>query len=91
MPSNTVPRITVENIGRVGLITLNEPERRNALSLELNEQLIRAMDSLEANSDIGAVVLTGSGRAFCAGAVRGEVVGLHVVGLYNIVELCVST
>lgn len=86
MPSNTVPRITVENIGRVGLITLNEPERRNALSLELNEQLIRAMDSLEANSDIGAVVLTGSGRAFCAGADLSQLGASKREGLLRIYE-----
>jgi enoyl-CoA hydratase len=57
---------TVE--GRVGILRLNDPTRRNALSLDLNEELIEAIAAFENSPDIGAVVVTGSGSAFCAGA-----------------------
>jgi enoyl-CoA hydratase len=86
MPSNSVPRITVERIGRVGLITLNEPTRRNALSLALNEELIAAMDTLESDPSIGALVLTGAGKAFCAGADLSQLGASKREGLLRIYE-----
>ncbi|HST18709.1 MAG TPA: enoyl-CoA hydratase-related protein [Gaiellaceae bacterium] len=53
----------------VGVLTLNRPEVRNALSTELALALSKALRGLSASSDIRAIVLTGSGdRAFCAGA-----------------------
>ena len=51
----------------VGLITLNRPEVRNALSSELLMALPKAVLSLEASSDVDVLVLTGSDPAFCAG------------------------
>jgi len=58
--------------GRVALLTFNDPERRNVVSTELNEALLATFDELEADENIGAVVLTGAGRAFCAGAVLDD-------------------
>ena len=46
-----MPRITVEKIGRVAVLTLNDPERRNALSLDLNQELNSALDTLEEDFD----------------------------------------
>ena len=57
---------TVE--GGVGLVTLDEPERRNALNAGMVEALIGAFDRLEADPEVGAVVVTGTPPAFCAGA-----------------------
>lgn len=53
---------------RVAVITLSDPGRANTISTKLNAALIAALDELEARSDVGAVVVTGAGRAFCAGA-----------------------
>lgn len=52
---------------RVAVLTLNDPERRNVVSHALNAELGVAMDDLEGRGDVGAVVLTGAGSAFCAG------------------------
>lgn len=60
--------IIVETRGRVGLITLNRPEAMNALNAALIAELAEALDGFEADQAIGAVVLTGSEKAFAAGA-----------------------
>ena len=60
--------ITTEVRGRVGLITLNDPDKRNAITLAMNDEIGSALDAWEADEGIGAVVLTGAGRGFCAGA-----------------------
>ena len=52
----------------VALVTINDPDRRNALTPLMIEQLIAAFDRLESDSTVGAVVLTGAAPAFCAGA-----------------------
>jgi enoyl-CoA hydratase len=60
--------IRVETRGRVGLITLDRPKALNALNTPLVEELNQALDEYEGNPDIGCVVLTGSDKAFAAGA-----------------------
>ena len=60
--------IIVETNGRVGVITLNRPEAMNALSAALIRELEQALDGFEADPEIGAIVLTGSEKAFAAGA-----------------------
>ncbi len=60
--------ILVETRGRAGLITLNRPEALNALCTPLIVELGEALDAFEADDGIGAIVLTGSERAFAAGA-----------------------
>ncbi|CAA0087662.1 putative enoyl-CoA hydratase echA8 [Starkeya nomas] len=60
--------ILVETNGRVGVITLNRPKALNALNGELIAELGRALDAFEADAGIGCIVLTGSERAFAAGA-----------------------
>ncbi|HEX6977802.1 MAG TPA: enoyl-CoA hydratase [Alphaproteobacteria bacterium] len=60
--------ILVETRGRVGLITLNRPKALNALSTPLVTELGAALDAFEADDNIGAVVITGSEKAFAAGA-----------------------
>ena len=51
----------------VAVVTLNRPEKRNALSIELRLQLADALDTLAGDAALGAIVLTGAGPAFCAG------------------------
>ncbi|HDM77236.1 MAG TPA: enoyl-CoA hydratase [Deltaproteobacteria bacterium] len=60
---------------RVGIITLNRPEKRNALSLELMQEMINLLRKLQANRDIHVVILKGNGPAFCAGHDMAEMVG----------------
>jgi enoyl-CoA hydratase len=58
----------VDRRDRVVVLTLDEPERRNALTAELVADIVATFDALEADSDTGAVVVTGVPPAFCAGA-----------------------
>ncbi len=53
---------------RVALITVNDPDRRNAVTAEISAALRAAVDDAETNADVHAVVITGAGKAFCAGA-----------------------
>ncbi|MFQ6017983.1 MAG: enoyl-CoA hydratase [Kiloniellaceae bacterium] len=60
--------ILAETRGNVGLITLNRPDALNALDTALMAELARALDDFEAEEEIGCIVLTGSEKAFAAGA-----------------------
>ncbi len=60
--------IIVETRGAVGLITLNRPKAMNALNAALMAELAAALDGLEDDDAIGAIVITGSDKAFAAGA-----------------------
>ena len=64
----TYTTIETETHGRVGLIRLNRPEALNALNAKLIEELETALAAFEADEGIGCVVLTGSAKAFAAGA-----------------------
>jgi enoyl-CoA hydratase len=64
----TTANIIVETHGRVGLIRLNRPQALNALSSPLIEELNTALEAFESDPNIGAIVLTGSDKAFAAGA-----------------------
>jgi enoyl-CoA hydratase len=67
--------ILVETRGRVGLITLNRPQALNALSATLFREVNEALDAFERDPAIGCTVLTGSEKAFAAGADIKEVAG----------------
>ncbi len=60
--------IIVETKGKVGVVTLNRPAVLNALNEALVAELGHALDAFEANATIGAIVITGSEKAFAAGA-----------------------
>jgi len=60
--------ILVETRGPVGLVTLHRPEALNALSAALIRELGQALDTFEADDAVGAIVITGSEKAFAAGA-----------------------
>ena len=74
--------ILVETRGRVGLITLNRPKALNALNAALIADLGQALDTFEANDEVGAIVLTGSERAFAAGADIKEMAGKSYMDVY---------
>ncbi|MFD5177801.1 enoyl-CoA hydratase [Nocardia sp. NPDC058379] len=60
--------ILVERKNRVGWITLNRPKALNALNTQVLDDIVAALDELERDDEIGAVVITGSAKAFAAGA-----------------------
>ncbi|WAC53959.1 enoyl-CoA hydratase [Gordonia sp. SL306] len=60
--------IIVERDGRVGVITLNRPKALNALNTTLMNEVVAAATDFDRDPDIGAIVITGSGKAFAAGA-----------------------
>ena len=53
---------------RILTITLNRPERMNACTVQMYEELIAAFDRADADDDVKAIIVTGAGKAFCAGA-----------------------
>lgn len=74
--------ITVEKKGRVGLITLNRPEALNALNLEMLTEIVAAASEMDADTGIGAIVLTGSAKAFAAGADIKEMLSKDYQDMY---------
>jgi enoyl-CoA hydratase len=67
---STFEHIIVESRGAVGIITLNRPKMLNALSFGVFREIASAVDDLEADDAIGCIVITGSEKAFAAGAGR---------------------
>ena len=78
----TYETVLVETRGRVGLITLNRPQALNALNATLVAELNAVLASFEADPGIGCVVLTGSERAFAAGADIKEMQGKSYPATY---------
>jgi enoyl-CoA hydratase len=75
--------ILVEVRGKVGLIRLNRPKALNALNKTLMTELVRALQAFDANPAIGAMVITGSERAFAAGADIKEMAEATPVDMLN--------
>jgi enoyl-CoA hydratase/carnithine racemase len=68
------PHTTIlqERRGRVAIVTLNRPERLNALNAEMRFVLLEMLHDLDHDDDVHVVVLTGAGRGFCSGADRAR-------------------
>jgi enoyl-CoA hydratase/carnithine racemase len=64
--------IVLDRADGVATITLNRPDRLNAFTEKMLEELLQALDITDADDDVRAVIFTGSGRAFCAGADLGR-------------------
>ena len=75
--------ILVEQRGRVGWITLNRPQALNALNGQVAEEVAAAASAFDADAGIGAIVLTGSERAFAAGADIKEMEGMTSAGMLS--------
>jgi enoyl-CoA hydratase/carnithine racemase len=74
--------------GHLGVITLNRPDRRNALSLEMMLELIRALDEYAANPAVRAVILAAKGKAFSSGHDLSEMVGRTLNDYRRIFDVC---
>jgi enoyl-CoA hydratase len=75
--------IIVETRGKVGLITLNRPKAMNALNDRLIDELGAALDGFEADAAIGCIVITGSEKAFAAGADIGAMSSWNFMDVYK--------
>jgi enoyl-CoA hydratase/carnithine racemase len=74
--------------GQLGVITLNRPDRRNALSLDLMLELIRCLDEFAANSSLRAIILGAAGKVFCSGHDLGEMLGRTVNDYRRLFDVC---
>ena len=70
----------------VAVVTLDDPERRNALNLEMVDEIVATFDRLEADESVGAVVVTGAPPAFCAGADLSHLGSSQRDGLRSVYE-----
>jgi enoyl-CoA hydratase len=75
--------IIVETRGKVGLITLDRPKAMNALNDRLIDEISAALDAFEADPGIGCMVITGSEKAFAAGADIGAMAGWDFMDVYK--------
>lgn len=78
--------VAVDAATGVATLTLDEPDRRNSLSLPMVGEIVAAVDALEADDAVGALVVTGAGSAFCAGADLGQLGASREDGLRAIYE-----
>jgi enoyl-CoA hydratase/carnithine racemase len=86
--STSFQTILVSQEGVTGRITLNRPEKRNALSLELMEELISSLRTLGADRDVRAIVIDGAGVAFSAGHDLSEMLGREVTFYQRLFDVC---
>jgi len=81
-----MPNVLLEVADGVATLTLNNPAERNTLTRPMVDEIIAAMDAVEADSAVGAVVVTGAPPAFCAGANLGNLAEATKESLGNIYE-----
>ena len=78
----TYETIIVEKRGKVGLITLNRPKALNALNSRVLREIVAAAGAFDADAEVGAIVITGSEKAFAAGADIKEMQEKSYVDVY---------
>ena len=83
---NAEPLVITDVREGVGWLTLNNPGERNTLTAAMVEGIVDAMDAFEADDGVGAVVVTGGGSAFCAGADLGNLQTADRESLGNVYE-----
>jgi enoyl-CoA hydratase len=81
-----MPEVHVHVDNGVATVTLDDPERRNALTGDLVDEIVATFDALEAGETVGAVIVTGAGPAFCAGADLSDLGSSREKGLRHIYE-----
>ncbi|MFP5466995.1 MAG: enoyl-CoA hydratase [Gammaproteobacteria bacterium] len=84
MSETPIPElIQVRTEGRVGIVTLNRPKQLNALNDQLMSELGAALKAFDANDDIGCMIITGSEKAFAAGADIGAMATYSFADVYK--------
>jgi len=84
----TFEHICVTHEGPLAVVTLNRPQRRNALSLDLMLELIRCLDDIGRNRDLRAVILAAAGKVFCSGHDLAEMTGRDINEYRRIFDVC---
>jgi len=84
----TYETIQVSNEGPIAAVTLNRPEKRNALSLELMLELLGAFDEIGRGRDARAVILAAAGKVFCSGHDLGQMTGRDINEYRRIFDVC---
>jgi len=80
--------IRFEIDGNIALVTLNRPQRRNALSFALMQELIDCLDVIRQRSDLRAVVLAAAGKVFSSGHDLSEMVGRNISEYQRLFDVC---
>ena len=75
--------VVAERDGPIGVVLLNRPQQLNALSAELMDEVVGALEAFDADDDVRCVVLGGNERAFAAGADVGELAAATPISLYD--------
>jgi enoyl-CoA hydratase/carnithine racemase len=83
-----MPNLLTSTDGQLGIITLNRPERRNPLSLELMQELIRTLDQFASDPHVRVLILASTGKVFSAGHDLSEMTGRAVADYRRIFDVC---
>jgi enoyl-CoA hydratase len=75
--------IIVERRGRVGIVRLNRPQALNALNVTLKDELLNAVEAFDADADVGCILMTGSDKAFAAGADIKEMADQSYIDIFR--------
>lgn len=84
----TYQNLTLAREGACAIITLNRPERRNALSLELMQELIRCLNEIAGDHSVHAVILAAAGKVFCSGHDLSQMIGRNIDEYRRIFDVC---
>jgi enoyl-CoA hydratase len=79
----TTETIIVERHGRVGIVRLNRPQALNALNATLRNELLGAVEAFDADADVGCILITGSDKAFAAGADIKEMADKSYIDIFR--------
>src|SRR5258706_9488636 len=82
--------VLVRRDGDLGIVTMNRPERRNALSEDHMLELTRALRSFEGESDVRAIVLAAAGPVYCAGHDFGDMVERDLDLMRKLFAVCTA-
>ena len=78
--------VKIDTSDGVAQLTLNDPGKRNAVNQTMNDEICAALDELEPDPAIGALVVTGAGKGFCAGADLDDLLAAESTGITRIYE-----
>ncbi|HEX4828072.1 MAG TPA: enoyl-CoA hydratase, partial [Xanthobacteraceae bacterium] len=79
----TTETIIVERRGRVGIVRLNRPQALNALNVTLKNELLSAVEAFDADANVGCILMTGSDKAFAAGADIKEMADKSYIDIFR--------
>jgi len=86
----TYEHLMVETDATIAIMTMNRPDRRNALSVALMEELMNSFQALSQNPEIRAIILAATGPAFSAGHDLGELMDRRIGDYRHVFEVCTT-